>query len=120
CEMARAFDGVTEKDHFGSDAFVANGRIFATVWHDKNQVNLMINEEQQRAILVRDDSEGFVPREDGWGKMAIGIRLEEVNPKIFAEALEAAWVNSKNKRSWASTSPKKKKSSKTKSKSKSK
>jgi hypothetical protein len=29
CEMARSLKGVTDKDHFGSDAFVANGRIFA-------------------------------------------------------------------------------------------
>jgi len=96
--MARALDGVTEKDHFGSDAFVANKRIFATVWHNKNEVNLMLNEQQQRELLVRDGSEGFNQLDNAWGKDAINVQLEFVDPKIFSEALKAAWVNSANKR----------------------
>jgi hypothetical protein len=111
CEMARNFEGVTEKDHFGSDAFVANRRIFATVWHDKDEVNLMLNEDQQRSFLVGDDSEGFKQIENAWGKNAINVQLDAVDPKIFAQALQVAWLNSVNKRSW-SGSPKKKPSTK--------
>jgi hypothetical protein len=48
CKMAGALDGVTLKDHFGSDAYCANKRIFATVWHEKNEVNLRLSVEQQR------------------------------------------------------------------------
>lgn len=101
CELARAFDGVTEKDHFGSDAFVANGRIFATVWHEKKLVNLMLNQAQQREFLGRDGSEGFRPLENAWGANAIGVQLEFVDGRLFAEALAAAWENSKNLRSRA-------------------
>ncbi|MGE0634566.1 MAG: MmcQ/YjbR family DNA-binding protein [Pseudobdellovibrionaceae bacterium] len=117
CEMARVFEGVTEKDHFGSDAFVANGRIFATVWHDKNEVNLMLNEKQQKAFLVRDDSEGFNVIENSWGKNAINVQLECIDAKVFTEALKEAWLNSKNKRAF-SQSPNKKPSKKTSSKKK--
>ena len=97
CDMARAFEGVTEKDHFGSDAFSANGRIFATVWHEKNHVNLMLNQEQQREFLAHD-GEGFNPLTNAWGKNAINVELEFVDSKVFATALERAWENSANKR----------------------
>jgi hypothetical protein len=107
CEMARALDGVSEKDHFGSDAFVANGRIFATVWHNKNEVNLMLNEEQQRSFLVRDESEGFYTLDNAWGKNAINVQLAEVDPRVFAEALKVAWVNSANKRTMGTSKKKK-------------
>ena len=99
CELARGFDGVTEKDHFGSDAFIANGRIFATVWHDKNKVTLMLNEEQQKAFLSCDGSEAFIQMNNAWGRNAIGVDLEYIDRKLFVEALEVAWVNSANKRS---------------------
>lgn len=99
CNLARDFDGVTEKDHFGSDAFCANGRIFATVWHDKNRVTLMLNEEQQKTFLGRDGGEAFIPINNSWGRDAIGVDIESVDRKIFAEALHVAWVNSANKRS---------------------
>lgn len=108
CEMARAFDGVTEKDHFGSDAFCANGRIFATVWHDKNEVNLMLNIEQQQNFLAID-GEGFNQIDNAWGRNgATNIQLEFVDRAQFADALKAAWINSANKRTVSrKSSPKK-------------
>ena len=84
--MARSFDGVTEKDHFGSDAFCANGRIFATVWHDKNEVNLMLNRQQQNQFLEMD-GESFNEIENSWGDHAIKVQLEFVERSVFVEAL---------------------------------
>ena len=98
CELARSFEGVTEKDHFGSDAFCAHGRIFATVWHDKNEVTLMLDENQQKEFLARDGSEGFCTLKNSWGRNAIKVRLEFTDRKIFLEALRMAWMNSVNKR----------------------
>jgi hypothetical protein len=98
CEMARALDGATEKDHFGGDAFVANGRIFATVWHDKNTVNLMLNLEQQKYFLSID-GEGFNQINNAWGRQgATNVQLEFVDPDQLSEALKAAWENSAKKR----------------------
>jgi hypothetical protein len=91
CRMARALDDVTEKDHFGSDAFYTNGRIFATVWHDKGTVNLMLTPEEQRRFLLLD-GEGFVPVPNAWGrKGATTVQMEFVDRADFATALRVAW-----------------------------
>lgn len=99
CELARSLEGVTEKDHFEKDAFCANGRIFATVWHDKNRVTLMLNEKQQKTFLSRDGSEGFIQINNSWGRDAIGVDLSSTDGDLFIEALNMAWLNSANKRS---------------------
>ena len=109
CELARKLEGVSEKNHFGSDAFCANGRIFATVWHDKNRVNLMLNEEQQRSFLLRDGGDAFITLENAWGSHAIGVDMESIDRKTFIEALQTAWFNSANKRSMRKTKTKPKK-----------
>lgn len=91
CDMARSLPEVTEKDHFGSDAFCANKRIFATVWHDKNEVNLMLSPVQQRHFL-EIDGEGFTEIDNAWGKQgATKVQLEFVDRNQFAEALKLAW-----------------------------
>jgi hypothetical protein len=105
CEMARGFDGVTEKLHFGSDALCANGRIFATVWHDKNEVNLMLNREQQNQFL-EIDGEGFNQLNNAWGAHAINVQLDLIDRNVFTDALKAAWVNSANKRTSIKEKPK--------------
>ena len=98
CEMARALAGVTEKDHFGSDAFVANNRIFATVWHDRNEVNLMLNLEQQSHYLAID-GEGFAEIDNAWGRAgATKVQLSFVDKKDFSAALKEAWVHSATRR----------------------
>ena len=116
CEMARALEGVTEKDHFGSDAFVANKRTFATVWHDKNEVNLRLSPDGQRHFLSRD-GEGFVEFDNGWGRMGwLKTQLDFVSREDFAEALKAAWEYSAQKSPAVSSG--KKKSAKPRAKSK--
>ena len=98
CEIARALEGVSEKDHFGGDAFVANGKIFATVWQKTNTVNLMLNLEQQKQFLSID-GEGFVALNNAWGrKGAIAIQLEFTEQSDFEKALKLAYNNSKKKR----------------------
>ncbi len=109
CKLAEKFEGVTVKNHFGSDAYCANGRIFATVWHDKNRVNLMLNQEQQKFFLLHDGSEGFIEIKNAWGRDAIGVDLASTDADLFTEALTMAWVNSANKRSSPSRNRKAKK-----------
>ncbi|MBI3556097.1 MAG: MmcQ/YjbR family DNA-binding protein [Deltaproteobacteria bacterium] len=110
CEMARSLEGVTEKDHFGSDAFVAFGRMFATVWHDKNEVNLMLSPELQRQVLSID-GEGFAQIDNAWGRAgATKAQLDFVDPKDFAWALKLAWEHASDraaKRSAKKTTKKK-------------
>ena len=99
---------------FGSDAFYANKRIFATVWHDKNEVNLRLSPEEQRHFLVQD-GEGFVEIDNAWGRQGwTTVQLEFVDPKLFEEALYSAWKHSSEskKKSKDKVAVKKKKSSK--------
>lgn len=91
CEIARSFEGVTEKDHFGSDAFSAGGRMFATVWHGKNEVNLMFTPALQRQFL-EIDGEGFSAVPNKWGeKGATTAHLHYLERDVFEKALRAAW-----------------------------
>lgn len=99
CEMAETLDGVTVKDHFGSDAYCANKRIFATVWHDKNEVNLRLSLEEQLHFLSLD-GEGFVEIDNAWGRQGFTkVQLDFVDPKNFAKALKSAWEHSVSKKS---------------------
>ena len=98
CKLAQALPDVTMQDHFGSDAFRTPGGIFATVWHDKNTVNLMLTPEQQRRFVATDPA-GFVAIDNAWGsKGATTAMLAVVDRGQFVEALRTAWHNSAQKR----------------------
>ena len=91
CEIARSLPNVSEKDHFGSDAFIAHKRIFATVWHDKAEVNLMFTTAQQNEFLEMD-VEAFSPVPNKWGeKGATTAHLKYIDKALLAKALKAAW-----------------------------
>ena len=88
---------VTVQDHFGSDAFRTPGGIFATVWHEKKNVNLMLTPVQQRNLV---DGQGFVAIDNAWGrKGATTANLELLDRARFLEALRTAWHNSAEKAS---------------------
>jgi hypothetical protein len=94
CEIARALPNVSEKDHFGSDAFYANKRIFATVWHNKNQVNVRLTPSQQKTFL-ETDGEALIEIENAWGKQGwTTVQLDFVDRKLFTEVVKAAWESS--------------------------
>jgi hypothetical protein len=98
CEAARSLDGVSEKDHFGSDAFYANKRIFATVWHDRNEVNLRLKlDEQSRFLSI--DGDGFTEIPNAFGRQGwTQVQLDFVDRKALLEALKSAWTFSAAKR----------------------
>lgn len=97
CELIRKLDGVTEKDHFGGDAFSANKRMFATLWHDKKKTNLRFTPEQQRRFLESDE-EVFTEIDNAWGRQGwASVNLEFVDLSSFRDAIEAAHVTSKVK-----------------------
>jgi hypothetical protein len=97
CELAGALPDVTMQDHVGSDAFRTPGGIFATVWHDKNIVNLALTPEQQQRFVVLD-AEAFVPIDNAWGRQGwTTAKLRRVDRAQFVEALSTAWHNSAEK-----------------------
>lgn len=96
--LLRALPDVTVKDHFGSDAFRANGRIFATVWHGKNEVNLMVTPAQQEALLGRDgDGYSKVPTKWGDGG-ATTAHLAYLDEEDFVVGMQMAYEASAIKR----------------------
>ena len=92
-QIAHSLEGVTEKDHFGSDAFYANKRIFATFWPNKNEVNLRLNPIDQNQYL--EEPEAFQEIKNAWGKQGWTIvSLDFVSRDSFSSALKAAWRHS--------------------------
>ena len=101
CLLLRALPDVTVKDHFGSDAFRANGRIFATVWHDKNEVNLMVTPAQQEALLGRD-GDGYSKVPNKWGDGgATTAHLSFLDEEDFVVGMQLAYATSAVKRTRA-------------------
>ena len=91
CEIIRKLSDISEKDHFGSDAFYANKRIFATVWHNENKVNVRLTPELQRQFL-ETDGEAFEEIDNAWGRQGwTTIQLEFVDKSLFSDAINAAW-----------------------------
>ena len=110
CDLLRKLAGVSEKDHFGSDAFSANKRMFATVWHENKSVNLRLSPDQQRHFLSQD-GEAFEVIDNFWGRQGwTRLHLEFIQKDQFIEAMQAAWEYSPIK---ASGTPKKKSAKKT-------
>jgi hypothetical protein len=96
-EKAKALFGVSKKEHFGSDAYVANGRMFATVWHDQHKVNLRLSLQDQRKFLSLD-GEAFVTINNAWGKQGwTCVQLKFIEQAQFMAALKCAWNYSAQK-----------------------
>jgi hypothetical protein len=97
CELVRSLPDVTEKRHFESDGFYANKRIFATVWHDKKQVNVRLSLSQQR-VFLEADGEALIEIPNAWGKQGwTTIQLEFIDRAFFMQILKAAWESSAKK-----------------------
>lgn len=96
-KFLRTLPETTVQDHWGSDAFKAHGRIFATVWHDKNQVNLRLSiDEQER--FAKQDADAIVPIDNAWGRQGwTTVRLEACSKRLFEQAAKAAFALSKFK-----------------------
>lgn len=96
-ELLRSLEGVSEKDHFGGDGFSANGRMFATVWHERGEVNLRLSPDEQREFLGRD-GDGFAEIANAWGRQGwTKVQLEFLDARSFGEAANAAWRYSAQK-----------------------
>jgi hypothetical protein len=96
-ELAQALPEVSVKDHFGSDGFSANKRMFLTVRHEENRANLRLSPEEQRRFLSVD-GDAFAQIENAWGRQGwTTVSLEYVDKSDFQKALQSAWDYSKTK-----------------------
>jgi hypothetical protein len=89
--FALSLGGVSQKDHFGSDAFYANKKMFATVWHDSKEVNLRLSPEDQRHFLEHH-CDAFSEINNSWGRQGwTKVHLDNVEDAVFQHALVCAW-----------------------------
>ena len=88
---------MTVKDHFGSDAFSANKRMFITIWHESNSANLRLNSELQKKFLELD-GEAFTMIDNHWGSIGwTSVHFKYVEKEDFLAAVKAAYEFSAEK-----------------------
>jgi hypothetical protein len=93
--IALGLDGAIESAHMSHPDFRANGRIFATLHHDRLVGMVKLTPEQQR-LFVRDHPESFKPEAGAWGRNGCtAVQLATVDEDILGEALTLAWQNTK-------------------------
>jgi hypothetical protein len=88
-QLALAFPGTVEQEHWGNPSFRVRGRIFATV-PDRGHVNVMIEPFDVDAA-VRENPDSC--EELLWGKEVRGVRvsLRDAAPEMVETLLRSAW-----------------------------
>lgn len=95
-ELALALPEALEADHRGRPSFRVAGKIFATLW-DERQINVMLD---QPGILTAVQASPDSCSEFWWGKRlaAVQVTLDRADEKIIAELLADAWERKAPKR----------------------
>lgn len=117
CKLIEKLPEVSVKNHFGSDGFSANKRMFITVWHETQEANIRLPSSLQKEFL-QIDGDAFSEINNAWGKQGwTKVHLQYIDAKIFEKTALAAWEFSKEKVPASSVTKKEKsKTSKTKKK----
>jgi hypothetical protein len=96
--IALGMNGAVESAHMGHPDFRRDGRIFATLHHDRMWGMVKLTPEQQRGFL-RDEPDAFKPESGAWGRQGCtAVRLDAVDEDVLGEALTLAWQNSAPKK----------------------
>lgn len=95
--IALGMQDAVEDAHMGHPDFRVNGRIFATLHHDRTSGGLMLTPDQQ-ARFLRDHSKAFTPASGAWGRAgATTVSLAAVEEEVLGEAMTLAWQNAMSK-----------------------
>jgi|SRR4051812_32031490 hypothetical protein len=91
--IALGMKGATERAHMDHPDFRVNGRIFATLHHDRRHGMVRLTPEQQRTFL-RDDPGAFTAEAGAWGRQGCtAVSFAAVDEDTLGEALTLAWRN---------------------------
>jgi hypothetical protein len=91
--IALGMKGAVESAHMDHPDFRANGRIFATLHHDRKWGMVKLTPEQQEAF-IRDMPDAFKPEAGAWGRQGCtAVRLDTIDEDTLGEALTLAWRN---------------------------
>jgi hypothetical protein len=91
--IALSLAGAVEGAHMGHPDFRANGRIFATLHHERQFGMVALTPDQQQQFVSL--STAFTPEAGAWGRGgSTRVALDTVDPEVLGEALTLAWQNS--------------------------
>ena len=91
--IALGMNGSVAGSHMDHPDFRANGRIFATLHHDRAWGMVALTPEQQEGFM-RDEPAAFKPEPGAWGRQGCtAVRLDAVDEETLGEALTLAWRN---------------------------
>jgi hypothetical protein len=91
--IALGMKDATEGAHMRHPDFRVNGRIFATLHHDRLWGMVKLSPEQQQTF-VREYPATFAPESGAWGRQGCtAVRLKSVDEDTLGEALTLAWQN---------------------------
>jgi hypothetical protein len=89
--IALGLADAVESAHMGHPDFRVNGRIFATLHHDRAFGMVKLTPDQQQ-IFLRDHPNTFAPENGAWGRQGCTrVRLKDVDTEVLGEAMTLAW-----------------------------
>ena len=91
--IALGLEDAIESAHMGHPDFRVNGRIFATLHHDRQWGMVKLTPDQQQKF-VREHPTTFEPENGAWGRAGCtAVRLNAVDEDTLGEAMTMAWQN---------------------------
>ncbi|HTS75055.1 MAG TPA: MmcQ/YjbR family DNA-binding protein [Bryobacteraceae bacterium] len=90
-KLALSMPGAVEAAHMGHPDFRANGRIFATLWHDMQWGMVKLTPELQREFIA-ENPKMFVPVNGAWGaEGATRVHLRHADEETLGRAMTEAF-----------------------------
>jgi hypothetical protein len=102
--IALGMKDAIESAHMGHPDFRINGRIFATLHHDRltagrgQMVGMVVLTPEQQQDFMRDHPATFTPESGAWGRSGCTrVQLDAVDEDILGDAMTRAWQNAVQK-----------------------
>lgn len=91
--IALGMKDAIESAHMGHPDFRVNGRIFATLHHDRKWGMVKLTPDQQEAFM-QENPDAFKPESGAWGRQGCtAVRLDSIDEDLLGEAMTLAWRN---------------------------
>ena len=96
--MALSLPEAEESAHMGHPDFRVRGKIFATLWPDRDRAVVKLEPDHQ-AMLIDAEPAIFAPAAGAWGRKGwTNVNLAAADEATFRSAVTAAWRNVAPKR----------------------
>jgi hypothetical protein len=102
--IALGMKDAIERAHMGHPDFRINGRIFATLHHDRltagrgPMAGMVVLTPAQQQTFMRDHPASFTPESGAWGRSGCTrVQLDAVDEDTLGDAMTLAWQNAVQK-----------------------